>query len=129
MIKKFLIELRDYLYALKYASILTKALNLITIKNNFLLCVFITRYLLHSLKCIFCKNLDDKKMGKKWERFEQQNSVQCRTCYIYIVYLWDAYTFIFLFMLQINKIKTSYIFTLSSTAFRLSSLRTISEVR
>jgi len=35
MIKKCLIELRDYLYALKYASILTKALNLIIIFNNY----------------------------------------------------------------------------------------------
>jgi len=35
--------------------ILTKSLNLITIKNHFLLHIFITRYLLHLLK--FCKNL------------------------------------------------------------------------
>jgi len=64
MIKEFLIELPDYLYALKYTNIyiyiLTKALNLITIKNHFLLRVFITRYLLHSLK--FCKSLHSVKI-------------------------------------------------------------------
>jgi len=40
MIKEFLIELRDYLYALKYANILTKALHLITIKKS----LFTTRF-------------------------------------------------------------------------------------
>jgi len=34
MIKEFLIKLQDYLFALKYANILTKALNLITIKKS-----------------------------------------------------------------------------------------------
>jgi len=33
MIKKFLIKLSYYLYALKYASILNKALNLLIIKK------------------------------------------------------------------------------------------------
>jgi len=61
MIKKCLIELWDYLYALKYASILTKALNLITIKNKFLLRVFITRYLLlfNFLFCYTCEGAID----------------------------------------------------------------------
>jgi len=79
------------LYALKYANILTKALNLITIKNHFLLHVFITRYLLHSLK--FCKNLHlltfrknfDKKNGKS--RLEQHSAEfhsdsLCYACYV-----------------------------------------------
>jgi len=34
MIKEFFIELRNYLYTLKYANILTKASNLITIKKS-----------------------------------------------------------------------------------------------
>jgi len=40
MIKEFLIELRDYLYALKHMNILTKALNLIIIKKS----LFTTRF-------------------------------------------------------------------------------------
>jgi len=80
MIKEFLIELRDYLYAFKYTNILTKALNLITIKHHFLLRVFITRYLLHSIKfcknlhsLTFRKNLDEEKMEKAGSNNIQQN--------------------------------------------------------
>jgi len=40
MIKEFLIELRDYLYAFNYANILTKALHSITIKKS----LFTTRF-------------------------------------------------------------------------------------
>jgi len=51
MIKEFLIELRDYLYALKHTNILIKALNLITIKNHFLLPVIYCIHLnVHSVK-------------------------------------------------------------------------------
>jgi len=80
MIKEFLIELPDYLYALKYTNVLIKTLNLITIKNHFLLRVFIMRYLLHSLKfcrnlhsLTFHKNLDEKKMEKTGSNNIQQN--------------------------------------------------------
>jgi len=43
-------------------------------KNHFLLRVFITHYLLHSLKCTFCKNLDKKEMEKASSNNIQQNS-------------------------------------------------------
>jgi len=94
MIKEFLIELRDYLYALKYANTLTKALNLIIIKNHFLQRVFITRYLLHLLKfcknlhsLTFRKNLDEKKKGKSRleqhsAKFQFDSPSRCYACYV-----------------------------------------------
>jgi len=94
MIKEFLIELPDYLYTLKYTNILTKALNLITIKNHFLLRVFITRYLLHSLKfckslhsLIFRKNLDEKKKEKQARTTFSRISVRLVVSLYYACYV------------------------------------------
>jgi len=57
-------------------------------KNHFLLRVFITHYLLHSLKCTFCKNLDERNGKSRLRQYlvEFQSNVVLATlryvCYV-----------------------------------------------